>query len=102
MPAVKLPEKQLTELRAFITLLKSQPSILHQPDLLFFKEYVESLGGVVPQPEKTEQSKTSASQECPRSTPKPAEDEEPEIVESDIELDQSGVVGKTYQIVSVN
>lgn len=95
MPGVKLPEKQLTELRAFITLLKSQPSMLHQPELLFFKEFIESLGGIVPQAEKTEKPKPPASQECPKSSPKSPENEEPETVESDIELDQSGVVGKT-------
>lgn len=95
MPDVKLPEKQLTELRAFVTLLKSQPSILHQPDLLFLKEFIESLGGVVPSPETKEAPKSSCPFESAKSAPKP-EDEEPEIVESDIELDQSGVVGKSF------
>jgi suppressor of tumorigenicity protein 13 len=54
MPPVKLPEKQLTELRAFVTLVRGQPSILHQPDMQFFKQFIESFGGVVPPEDKSE------------------------------------------------
>lgn len=54
MPSVKLPEKQLTELRAFIALVRTQPSILHQPDMQFFKQFIESFGGVIPTEDKSE------------------------------------------------
>lgn len=100
MPSVKFPEKQLTELRAFVTLLKSQPSVLHQPELQFLKDFIESLGGVLPPQEKSEKSEIPKS--CPahesHAAPKSAAnvDDDPEIVESDIELDQTGVIGKCY------
>ncbi|KAK4029229.1 hypothetical protein OUZ56_022237 [Daphnia magna] len=93
MPSIKIPEKQLTELRAFVTLLKSQPSLLQQPELQFLKEYIESLGGKVPACEipKTEIPKSCPAHESHKASV-PAEDEEPELVESDVELDQTGVI----------
>lgn len=54
MPPVNIPEKQLTELGAFITLVRGHPSILHQPDIQFFKQFIESFGRVVPPEDKTE------------------------------------------------
>ena len=96
MPSVKFPDKQITELRAFVTLLKAQPSVLHQPELQFLKEYIESLGGEIPHVEKP--TNTEIPKSCPahesHATPKPAAtEEEPELVESDVELDQTGVIG---------
>ena len=69
MASVKFPEKQLTELRAFVTLIKSQPEILHQPELEFFKSYIESIGGVIPAVKTTNEPKS-----CPFSG-KPKESE---------------------------
>jgi len=40
MPPVKIPEEQLTELRACVTLVRAQHSILHQPGMVFFKEII--------------------------------------------------------------
>jgi len=48
MPPGKIPEEQLTELRACVTLVRAQHSILHQSDMSFFKEIIESFGGVIP------------------------------------------------------
>lgn len=101
MSGFQFPEKQLTELRAFVTILKAQPSMLHQPELQFFKEYVESLGGNIP----AATPKSEIPKSCPaheshaNATPKAADqDEEPEIVESDVELDQSGVIGNNIYL----
>ena len=103
MPGIKIPEKQLTELRAFVTLLKSQPSMLQLPELQFLKEYIESLGGRIPTAFQENFSaenipKTDIPKSCParesHKPSKPSEDEEPEIVESDVELDETGVIGK--------
>lgn len=100
MASVKFPDKQLTELRAFVSLVKTQPSILSQPELQFFRDYVESIGGVIPAAE--------APKSCPRdhghdhkeeekSKPPPQQhDEEPDLIESDVELDNTGVIGKFY------
>jgi hypothetical protein len=60
MPVIKIPEKQLTELRADIP--------------------------------KAEIPKSCPAHESSKSS-KAAEDEEPEMVESDVELDQTGVIG---------
>lgn len=93
MSEIRFPDKQLTELRAFVTLLKSQPSVLHQPELLFFKEFVESLGGIIPPlTPKSEFSKACPAHES-HTIPQAASDEEQDIDESDVELDQSGVIG---------
>jgi hypothetical protein len=44
---------QVAELRRFVEQLKLNPSILHDPSLVFFKEYLRSLGAQVPKIEKT-------------------------------------------------
>ena len=36
---------ELGLLKAFVAGCKSNPSLLHQPELDFFKDYIESLGG---------------------------------------------------------
>ena len=68
----------------------------------FFKNYLESLGAKIPTSEKTEPSATGAENkqgECPfkegkkTEMPKPAAPEEPELLESDVELDNTGVIG---------
>lgn len=97
MAPIKIPDKQLTELRAFITLLKSQPGVLHQPELQFFKEYIECLGGKIPAPEKQDIPKSCPAHESHQKTSAPAAEEEaePELVESDVELDETGVIGNS-------
>ena len=101
MPVIKIQEKQLTELRAFVTLLKSQPSMLLLPELQFFRDFIETLGGKIPSADipKAEIPKSCPAHESNKSS-KPAEDEEPEIVESDVELDQTGVIGIVYQLLN--
>lgn len=64
------------DLKSFIDKCKSDPSILHDPSLGFFRSYIESLGArVAPAPE----SRVDAGGED-------------EMVESDIELDDTDVV----------
>lgn len=105
MSGVKFPEKQLTELRAFVALVKSQPSILSQPELQFFKNYIESLGGVIPETDSIPKScpkESCCKEEQPQPqqrarSPSPPEEKEPDLVESDVELDMSGVIGKLIE-----
>ncbi|XP_065201514.1 hsc70-interacting protein-like [Planococcus citri] len=86
-----LPQEALEQLKVFLNLVKQTPQLLHTPELAFFKEFIESFGGVIP----------TAS--CNRETSKPPEPEEkkpvpPEEVnessdeESDVELDNTGVI----------
>jgi hypothetical protein len=44
-----MPSKeQLMLLKQFIDMCKNRPEILHMPELTFFKDYVETLGGKIP------------------------------------------------------
>ena len=87
-----LPQESLEQLKMFLNLVKQTPQLLHTPDLLFFKEFIESFGGVIPPPS------------CSKGTSKPPEPETkpsapPEDLkvssdeESDVELDNTGVIG---------
>ena len=89
----------------FFSLIKGQPSILHQPELQFFKEYLESIGGVVPAAEGKpkccpEEHHHQKEREVPSAAP-PSPPDEPELVESDIELDMEGVIGRFTINISV-
>ncbi|VVA98042.1 unnamed protein product [Arabis nemorensis] len=80
---------QVAELRKFVEQLKSNPSILHDPSLIFFKEYLRSLGAQVPKIENTERDYEDKAETKPSFSPKHDDDE---IMESDVELDNSDVV----------
>ncbi|KAG7582360.1 Tetratricopeptide-like helical domain superfamily [Arabidopsis suecica] len=80
---------QVAELRRFIEQLKSNPSILHDPSLIFFKEYLRSLGAQVPKIEQTERDYEERAETKPSFSPKHDDDD---IMESDVELDNSDVV----------
>lgn len=85
-----LPPEALSQLKTFLTLVKQTPQLLHAPELSFFKDFVESFGGVIPPPS------------CSKGPSKPAEPEEKKSAsqedlpeseeESDVELDNSGVI----------
>ncbi len=96
---MKFPEKQLQDLEAFVLLLKSRPQVLHQPELAFLKNYLESLDAKLP-PAESSSSGPEPPKQCPFSEGKKAEPSKPEpqpeeeMMESDVELDNSGVIGK--------
>lgn len=94
MASVKFPDKQLTELRAFVSLIKAQPSILSQPELQFFKDYLESIGGVIPTADRPKCCPMDHGEHKSETRTTPPKEEEPELVESDVELDVTGVIGK--------
>lgn len=88
-----IPQQQLLQLKAFISVLQAKPDILHTPELSFFKEYLESLGATLPpKPEKPDDGGAKEeSEEAPKAAAEP-EQVEPESEESDVELDMSGVI----------
>lgn len=98
MSSFKFPEKQLSELQSFVSLIASRPSILNQSELAFFKIFLESWGAKIPASEETS-SKPSApppsSSSCPFGSKSggPADMEVDDLVESDIDLDDTGVIG---------
>lgn len=85
--------QQLGMLREFVALCKKDPDILHQKELGFFKEWIESMGATVPPPtEPDETPKQPKPEPKAEKKPEPEPEPEPESEESDIELDNTGVI----------
>lgn len=84
--SIQLDKDSLEKLKAFVAICKQQPEILHQPELEFFKKFIESLGGTIPE--------TPTNRASTQRTAEPAAEEgmansEPE---SDLELDNEGCI----------
>ncbi|XP_050376857.1 FAM10 family protein At4g22670 isoform X2 [Argentina anserina] len=93
-----MDEAKLKQLKHFVEQCKSDPSILADPSLSFFRDYLQSLGATVPSSaSKNEDSKPrsyvveeSDDDMSEEAEPEPVhvqEEEEEEIVESDLELE---------------
>ena len=97
-----LDDKEIKKLEDFVSLLKAFPAMLHQPNLAFFRDYLESLGATIPPPPAMDtddepapqQAKKEAEPEAKKVEPEPAEPEVEEDPESDLELDMEGVIGE--------
>jgi suppressor of tumorigenicity protein 13 len=93
----KLPftASHLTQLKGFVDFCRNDPKILRNPELAFFKNYIESLGGTIPttvsetNPESPNADEPEARKE---KEPEPKQEPEVESEESDIELDSSGII----------
>lgn len=87
-----LPKPQLDQLKAFVSVLKSKPEIVHDPALSFLKEYLISLNADLP-PEP-EAPKKEEEEEVPEATTEAKAEamEEEQDPESDLELDMTGVI----------
>jgi len=90
-----LPKGALDQLKGFITLCRTDPGVIHKPELAFFKDYLVSMGAdLPPKPEEpaTEEKKTYTAPPKAES----AKDDEVEDMElseeSDVELDMEGVL----------
>ncbi|XP_045494664.1 putative protein FAM10A4 [Colias croceus] len=90
-------EEQLTQLNAFVELCKAQPLILHHPKLAFFKDYLVSLGVILPTATFGSKPFTASGDGHPptshfeENAAKPEQSEESDA-ESDLELDMEGVI----------
>ncbi|XP_047488440.1 piggyBac transposable element-derived protein 4-like isoform X2 [Penaeus chinensis] len=82
----QLRPEDLERLQNFISACRQTPSILHVPQLSFFKEYLTSLGARLP-----ESSSPPKPEETPMKEPEPKVEEEEEV-ESDVELNNEGVI----------
>jgi suppressor of tumorigenicity protein 13 len=97
MPKLPFSAAHLSQLNGFIDLCKNDPKILFSPELAFFKNYIESLGGKIPETlSETESPKADIPE--PRKAKEPEAEPEPEVEseESDIELDNSGIIGRHF------
>ena len=104
MSKIPFTKEHLVQLSGFIDLCKNDPKILLHPDLAFFKNYIESLGGKIPAPAGCESD--SPKHEPKKEEPKPQPEAEPELEveseESDIELDNTGVIGMCNNLLFGN
>ncbi|KAL5728153.1 hypothetical protein ACHQM5_001269 [Ranunculus cassubicifolius] len=84
---------KLKELKLFIRQCKDNPSLLRDPSLSFFKDYIESVGGKIPgesPPTHTKFEEESDEDDLEIEEDEPVDEtgyESEEIVESDVELD---------------
>ncbi|KAJ8553497.1 hypothetical protein K7X08_024175 [Anisodus acutangulus] len=76
-----MDNEKLQDLKHFVELCKTNPSILQNPSLSFFKNFLESLGAQVPPSVKSEKGEEETLDEI-----------DEDIIESDVELDNSDTV----------
>ncbi|KAK3228326.1 hypothetical protein Dsin_008188 [Dipteronia sinensis] len=86
---------RIAELKFLVEQCKSNPSLLHDPSLAFFKSYLQSLGAQLPTKPKEETSSVDMSDAGEHYDAKKADlsgEDNDGFVESDIELDTTDVV----------
>ncbi|KAJ6295071.1 hypothetical protein OIU76_023048 [Salix suchowensis] len=83
---------KVTDLKHFVDQCKTNPSIIHTPSLAFFKTYLQSLGARVPPETKSEKGDFDMADSGEYSDSKRPIEDDDEIVESDIDLDNTDVV----------
>ncbi|KAM7386473.1 hypothetical protein PAMA_009200 [Pampus argenteus] len=88
--------RKVTELKKFVQMCESNPDILHLPEMSFLRTWLQSMGATIPPPRKTEERCQGG---CPcgpppasASRPEPEPPVLSESEESDIEIDQEGVI----------
>lgn len=85
-----IDQDSLAKLKAFIDICDAKPELLRNPELSFFKNYIESLGGKIPE------TKMSAPEEKVSPEPTETPSEPIEEIESDpesvLEFDTTGCV----------
>ncbi|KAI4302544.1 hypothetical protein MLD38_038273 [Melastoma candidum] len=82
--------EKVEELKRFVEECKSNPSIIHDPSLSFFKSYLQSLGARIPSSKKSNQGdRPVPGSDFPGESA--VENDIGDIVESDIELDEPEV-----------
>lgn len=89
-----LPQDQIKNLKLFVELCRKDADLLHHPELAFFKNYLESLGAILP-PKQTQENKTEKPKEGTKPVPEETRTPDPaptESEESEVELDYEGVI----------
>ncbi|XP_011602054.1 hsc70-interacting protein-like [Takifugu rubripes] len=88
--------RKLSELKGFVQLCETKPEMLHLPEMSFFREWLLGMGATIPPLSKPKESCQGG---CPCGPPptkaSPPEPEPPvlsESDESDIEIDNDGVI----------
>ncbi|RQX75754.1 Hsp70 interacting protein HIP [Toxoplasma gondii CAST] len=76
-----LSPQKVAELKAFIGMCERDPSILHRPELSFFKEYLQSLKAAIP----AEKQAGAGSPDRPTTSPVPEASSDDSSLESEVE-----------------
>ncbi|XP_034394698.1 hsc70-interacting protein isoform X2 [Cyclopterus lumpus] len=89
--------RKVTELKGFVQMCESSSDILHLPEMAFFRTWLLGMGATIPPPPKSERSSCQGGCPCgpPPTSASPPEPEPPvlsENEESDIEMDNEGVI----------
>ncbi|KAK6123617.1 hypothetical protein DH2020_042649 [Rehmannia glutinosa] len=84
--------KKIEELKTFVEHCKQNPSVLHTPPLAFFKNFLQSLGAQIPSSAKSGKDGKDHQDEKQFESKNPDDISNEDIVESDVELDNSDVV----------
>uniref|UniRef100_A0A3P9LYT3 ST13 Hsp70 interacting protein n=1 Tax=Oryzias latipes TaxID=8090 RepID=A0A3P9LYT3_ORYLA len=91
-----MDSRKVAELKAFVNLCESSPEILHLPEMSFFRSWLQNMGAKIPPLTKTEGGCKGGCPCGPSSTASSAPEPEPHVPseseESDIEIDQDGVI----------
>ncbi|XP_056379706.1 hsc70-interacting protein isoform X2 [Hyla sarda] len=82
--------RKVQELREFVRLCQSNPAVLHRSELGFFAEWLLSMGASIPSPPPEESPPEPSKEEPVKDNNVPPE--KPESEESDLEIDNEGVV----------
>ncbi|KRZ16222.1 Hsc70-interacting protein [Trichinella zimbabwensis] len=77
-----IPTEQVNLLRSFVQQCKKYPSLLHNPRISFYKEYLESLGATIP-PAQTDNAANNA-QESAEQNEKSSSESELEFSDADV------------------
>ncbi|KAH1080547.1 hypothetical protein J1N35_020308 [Gossypium stocksii] len=86
---------KVADLKLFVDQCKSNPSIIHTPSLSFFKSYLQNLGAQIPTDPQTDRGGVKIAEPEQHSDDKKpyfSNEEDDDIIESDVELDNNGVV----------
>uniref|UniRef100_A0A5K3FRD2 TPR_REGION domain-containing protein n=1 Tax=Mesocestoides corti TaxID=53468 RepID=A0A5K3FRD2_MESCO len=84
-----LPPQLLKDAERFVSILKSDPELLHRPELKFLKDYLLSLGATIPPP-CSSHVPPSAEPKCDAKADESPD--EPESEESELDFDTTDVI----------
>ncbi|KAF7635096.1 TPR_REGION domain-containing protein [Meloidogyne graminicola] len=89
---IKMTDEQINLLKQFVNMCKANPTLLHQPQFAFYREYIESLGAKIPPKDDSGMKKDSSKRQSDECQEDDGEDQLPPP-----ELDNSGVIeDKTF------
>ncbi|CAH2108321.1 unnamed protein product [Euphydryas editha] len=90
-------EEQLSQLKAFVEICKAQPQILQHPKLSFFRDYLVTLGVILPDVSQESKEFAASGDNANADVKAEVSTEEESEPESDLELDMEGVISDTSE-----